>query len=131
MSVGPASVGFQENMSKSRFATDLNDVKVKGYTLFDLDARVSLDDARIKGTNLQLNALNQFNKHYFGSLSTQVNAFQILPPAFRAATIPTHRASRRERRARSWVRCRSRSDGLIAPNCGVASDRARRRFSCP
>ena len=38
MSVGSVSVGLQRKLVGSRFATDVNDVKVKGYTFFDLDA---------------------------------------------------------------------------------------------
>ena len=52
---------------------------VKGYTLFDLDARINLDSIGAKGTYFQFNALNLFNRRYFGNLSTQVNAVNICP----------------------------------------------------
>ena len=39
----PFSVGIQGKHVGTRFATDVNDVKVKGYNVVDLDARVGLD----------------------------------------------------------------------------------------
>ena len=77
--VGPLSIGFQGKHVGKRFATDVNDVVVKGYTLFDLDARLGMDQFGIRGTYLQFNALNLFNAHYFGNLGTQINAFQVCP----------------------------------------------------
>jgi iron complex outermembrane receptor protein len=73
--IGPFSFGIQAKNVGTRFATDVNDVKVKGYTVVDLDARVGLDTIiHTKGTYLQLNLQNLFDKFYFGNLSTQINA---------------------------------------------------------
>jgi iron complex outermembrane receptor protein len=48
---------------------------VKGYTIVDLDARANLDSIlHTKGTYLQLNLQNLFDRFYFGNLSTQINA---------------------------------------------------------
>jgi iron complex outermembrane receptor protein len=58
----------------TRFATDANDVKVKGYTLVDLDARISAEPIGLKNTFLQLNVNNVFDTFYFGNISTQINA---------------------------------------------------------
>jgi len=73
--VGPFSVGIQGKHVGSRFATDVNDVKVKGYNVFDLDARFALDSIfHTKATYLQLNLQNVFDEFYFGNLSTQIRA---------------------------------------------------------
>ena len=53
--VGPVSVGAQAKWVGSRFATDTNDVKVKGYALVDLDARVSLLPVGLDRSYFQLN----------------------------------------------------------------------------
>ena len=73
--IGPFSFGLQAKHVGARFATDVNDVKVKGYDVVDLDARVGLDTIiHTKGTYIQLNLQNLFDKFYFGNLSTQINA---------------------------------------------------------
>jgi iron complex outermembrane recepter protein len=73
--VGPLSLGVQGKHVGKRFATDVNDVVVKGYNVVDLDARFNLDPYfHTKGTYLQANLQNVFNKFYFGNLSTQIRA---------------------------------------------------------
>ncbi len=73
--VGPFSLGVQGKHVGARFATDVNDVRVKGYNVVDLDARFGLDDwLHTKGTYLQLNLQNVFDEFYFGNLSTQIRA---------------------------------------------------------
>jgi iron complex outermembrane receptor protein len=78
--VGPFSFGVQAKRVGSRFATDVNDVKVKGYNIVDLDARVSLDKLGVsplnglKDTYLQFNLQNVFDQFYFGNISTQIRA---------------------------------------------------------
>jgi iron complex outermembrane receptor protein len=73
--IGPFSFGVQAKHVGARFATDVNDVKVKGYNIVDLDARIGLDTIlHSKGTYLQLNLQNLFDQFYFGNLSTQINA---------------------------------------------------------
>jgi iron complex outermembrane receptor protein len=74
LEVGPALVGLQGKWVDDRYATDVNDVLVKGYTLFDLDARFSLETLGLKGTYLQVNVINLFDKFYFGNISTQISA---------------------------------------------------------
>ncbi|MEP6983094.1 MAG: TonB-dependent receptor [Sphingomicrobium sp.] len=73
--VKPFRMGIQAKHVGSRWATDVNDVKVTGYTTVDLDARVGLEKLLGKKSYLQLNVVNLFNEHYFGNLSTQINAF--------------------------------------------------------
>jgi iron complex outermembrane receptor protein len=73
--IGPFSVGVQAKHVGPRFATDVNDVKVKGYNVVDLDARFVLDDwLKTKGTYVQFNLQNVFDTFYFGNLSTQIRA---------------------------------------------------------
>jgi iron complex outermembrane receptor protein len=72
--LGPVEFGIQGKRVGTRFATDANDVKVKGYTLVDLDARISAEPIGLKNTFLQLNVNNVFDTFYFGNISTQINA---------------------------------------------------------
>jgi outer membrane receptor protein involved in Fe transport len=68
-------------------------VKVKGYTTVDMDARVGLDFIPGKKSYVQLNVINLLNEHYFGNLSTSINAYgfgnsapRFTPVASRAVT---------------------------------------------
>lgn len=70
---GPFSFGIQGKYTGKRYATDMNDLAVDGYALFDLDVRYKLD-AVLKGSYVQLNVWNIFDKEYYGSLGTQVTA---------------------------------------------------------
>lgn len=73
--IGPFSLGAQAKHVGSRFATDVNDVKVKGYNTVDFDLRVGLEKlTHLKSTFLQVNLQNAFNEFYFGNLSTQIRA---------------------------------------------------------
>jgi iron complex outermembrane recepter protein len=73
--LGPVSFGIQGKRVGDRFATDTNDVKVKGYTLVDLDARVDLGfiARHLDKSFFQLNVNNLFDEEYFGNISTQIN----------------------------------------------------------
>lgn len=66
--------GVQAKHVGSRWATDVNDVKSKGYTTVDLDARLKIPQAG-KSTYLQFNLTNVLNERYFGNLSTSINAY--------------------------------------------------------
>lgn len=70
---GPFSLGVQGKYTGKRYATDMNDLAVDGYAIFDLDARYKLD-AVLKNSYIQLNIWNIFDKEYYGSLGTQVTA---------------------------------------------------------
>lgn len=70
---GPFSLGVQGKYTGKRYATDMNDLAVDGYAVFDLDARYKLD-AVLKNSYIQLNIWNIFDKEYYGSLGTQVTA---------------------------------------------------------
>lgn len=73
--LGAFEFGIQGKHVGSRFATDVNDVKVKGYAIVDLDARVNLGalSEMLDKTYFQLNVQNLFDKRYFGNISTQIN----------------------------------------------------------
>jgi len=74
--LGAVEFGIQGKNVGSRFATDINDVKVKPYTIIDLDARINFGafmDA-LDETYLQFNLQNLFDKKYLGNISTQINA---------------------------------------------------------
>ena len=92
-SIGPVSVGLQAKHVGSRFATDVNDTKVKGYNIVDFDARFSLDRVtNLKGTFVQVNLQNVFNTFYFGNLTTQIRAsdnprFAVATPRTLSATL--------------------------------------------
>ena len=68
---GPASVALNYKHVTSRFATDLNDERVPGYSVFDADVRVSLDTLGLKKTFFQLNVTNLFDRKYLGSINSQ------------------------------------------------------------
>ncbi|HZB70199.1 MAG TPA: TonB-dependent receptor, partial [Sphingomicrobium sp.] len=71
---GPVNVGVQAKRVGARFATDVNDVKLKGYTVVDLDARFSLADLGLGKTYFQANLQNLFDTFYYGNISTQIRA---------------------------------------------------------
>ncbi|NUT00798.1 MAG: TonB-dependent receptor [Sphingomonas sp.] len=72
--IGPFQFGAQAKHVGSRFATDVNDVKVKGYDVVDLDARINADFIGLKKSYLQLNLQNLFDTFYLGNISTQIRA---------------------------------------------------------
>lgn len=72
---GPFELGVQGKWVDERYATDVNDVVVPSYTLIDLDARLNLRSLGLERTYLQLNVQNLFDEFYYGSISSQINAF--------------------------------------------------------
>ena len=75
LNLKPVTLGVQAKHVGERWATDVNDVKVKGYTTVDLDARIGLDMVPGQKSYFQLNIINLLNEHYFGNLSTSINAY--------------------------------------------------------
>ncbi len=69
---GPMSVGANFKHVGARFATDLNDLKVPGYSTYDADVRIDLKSLGLKQTYLQFNVINLFDTKYLGSISTQI-----------------------------------------------------------
>lgn len=68
---GPAALGATFKKITARYATDLNDQIVPGYSTFDLNARFSLEQYGLKKTFLQANVNNLFDTQYLGSISSQ------------------------------------------------------------
>jgi iron complex outermembrane recepter protein len=86
VTLGPVSVGGQLKYVGSRFATDVNDVKVPSYTLVDLDARFSFEQWGLPKTYFQMNVSNLFDKFYFGNISTQINHGNICVTGYTCGT---------------------------------------------
>jgi len=68
--LGPVELGAQVKRTGSRFLNDINTVTLPGYTIVDLDARLSLAQWGLEKTYFQLNVSNLFDKVYIGSAST-------------------------------------------------------------
>ena len=64
-----ATVGVQGKYVGARWVTDVNDLKVPGYTTFDLDLRYDLSRF-FPRSYVQFNATNILNKRYYGSLNS-------------------------------------------------------------
>ncbi len=90
LKLDPVTLGVQAKHVGSRWATDVNDVLVKGYTTVDVDARVGLERfVPLQKAYLQLNVINLFNEHYFGNLSTTINAYGVGSSAPRFTPVAT------------------------------------------
>ncbi len=72
--IGPFEFGVQAKHVGSRFATDVNDVKAKGYNIIDLDTRINADFIGLKKSYIQVNVQNLFDTFYLGNISTQIRA---------------------------------------------------------
>jgi iron complex outermembrane receptor protein len=79
LEAGPFEIGIQGKYVDDRFATDVNDVIVRGYALWDADVRFSFEPWGLERTYLQVNVINIFDERYIGSIGTQLNAGQICP----------------------------------------------------
>lgn len=66
--------GVQTKYVSSRWVTDVNDLKVGGYVLTDLDAKYSLKGLGFEHSFIQANVSNLFDKKYYGNLGTQTSA---------------------------------------------------------
>ncbi|WP_294219385.1 TonB-dependent receptor [uncultured Sphingomonas sp.] len=75
LNLNPITLGVTAKHTGDRWVTDINDLKSSGYTLVDVDARLSLASMGLERTFLQLNVSNILKERYFGNLSTVTNAF--------------------------------------------------------
>ncbi len=66
-------LGVQNKYTGSRWATDVNDLKVGSFVVTDLDVRYSLASFGYENTSIQANVSNVFDKKYYGNLSTQTS----------------------------------------------------------
>ncbi len=71
---GPVSVSGQYKHVGSRWSTDVNDLRVGAYDLFDLNARVSLKSLGLKKTYFEMKVYNLFNARYLGSINSATTA---------------------------------------------------------
>jgi iron complex outermembrane receptor protein len=67
--VGKFQLGLQGKFVGDRYITDVNDLKVPHYTVWDADIRYNLGGDGWKRSYLQLNVTNLFNEGYYGNLS--------------------------------------------------------------
>jgi iron complex outermembrane receptor protein len=66
---GKFQLGVQGKFVGDRYITDVNDVKVPHYTVWDTDLRYDLGGDGWKKSYIQLNVTNMFNEKYYGNLS--------------------------------------------------------------
>ncbi len=66
--IGDVTLGLNGKWVDKRWVTDVNDLSVPSYTVWDASARWDMDKLGWKNTYLQVNATNIFNAHYNGSL---------------------------------------------------------------
>ena len=69
---GPAALGLNFKQVTSRFATDINDVTLPGYSTMDVDLRFNLKQWGLDKTFVQFNVSNLFDHQYLGSISSQI-----------------------------------------------------------
>ena len=70
--LGPVELGFQIKRTGERFLNDINTIELPGYTVADLDARLSLGyfDPNLDKASIQINVTNLFDEVYIGSAPT-------------------------------------------------------------
>ena len=70
------TVGAELKYTGDRWATDVNDLKTKSYTVVDADMSYDLEGMLgTKGSQLSVSVSNIFDKKYLGSISSRTNAF--------------------------------------------------------
>ncbi len=67
--VGAFSFGVQGKFVGDRYITDVNDVEVPHYTVWDADIRYDLGGDGWKKSYVQLNVTNLFDEKYYGNLT--------------------------------------------------------------
>jgi iron complex outermembrane receptor protein len=75
---GDLSVGFQGKYMSSRWVDDLNSTRIPGYAVFGLDARYDLPF--FKGSYVQLNVQNLFDRFYISRTTTFANTVAFVIP---------------------------------------------------
>jgi iron complex outermembrane recepter protein len=88
---GPVALGLNYKSVTKRYATDLNDVFVPGYSTFDADLRFNLKQWGLEKTFVQVNVTNLFDTQYLGSINSQpslpTNAAGLVPGLATTANI--------------------------------------------
>ena len=66
--------GVQAKYTGERWVTDVNDMKVDGFTVVDANVRIDLAPFGYDGTFIQVNADNVFDERYYANLGTRASA---------------------------------------------------------
>jgi iron complex outermembrane recepter protein len=83
------SLGVQGKFVGDRWTNLVNTEKFNGYTLWDLDARVKLEQFGLKNTYLQGNIRNLFDERYLGDISSNLTGTAVAQPGYRRTFIVT------------------------------------------
>jgi iron complex outermembrane receptor protein len=83
------SLGVQGKFVGDRWTNLVNTEKFRGYTLWDLDARLKLDSLGLKNTYLQGNVRNLFDERYLGDISANLTGTALGQPGYRRTFILT------------------------------------------
>ena len=73
------NVGLEGKFVDERFTTDLNDAKVKSFTVYSLDAGYNFEIEGVKSVRVQANVYNLFDEEFFGSISSTTGALPLTP----------------------------------------------------
>lgn len=83
------SVGAQGKFVGKRWTNLVNTERFPGYSLWDLDVRVSLDAVGLTNTYIQGNIRNLFDKRYLGDITTNLVGTALAQPGYRRTYIAT------------------------------------------
>jgi iron complex outermembrane receptor protein len=83
------SLGVQGKFVGDRWSNLVNDEKFNGYTLWDLDARLKLEQFGLKNTYLQGNIRNLFDERYMGDMAVNLSGTGLAQPGYRRTFILT------------------------------------------
>jgi iron complex outermembrane receptor protein len=83
------SLGVQGKFVGSRWTNLVNTERFNGYTLWDLDARLKLEQFGLKNTYLQGNVRNLFDERYLGDISSNLTGTAVAQPGYRRTFILT------------------------------------------
>jgi iron complex outermembrane receptor protein len=83
------SLGVQGKFVGSRWTNLINTEKFDGYTLWDLDARLKLEQFGLQNTYLQANVRNLFDERYLGDISANLTGTALGQPGYRRTFVLT------------------------------------------
>jgi len=83
------SLGVQGKFVGDRWTNLVNTEKFNGYTLWDVDARLNLEQFGLKNTYLQGNIRNLFDERYLGDITANLTGTALGQPGYRRTFILT------------------------------------------
>ena len=83
------SLGIQGKFVGKRWTNLVNTERFPGYTLWDLDARFSLESFGLGNTYIQGNIRNLFDKRFLGDITTNLVGTALAQPGYRRTYIAT------------------------------------------